>query len=266
MTGAADGTFLWSCGVREAIAASSFIKRADSKSGVGGGLDCPGGGSIWRPSFPALPRDLSQAAKLHLQSIAPISSCASLPGEPAGSPRGNIGLVEQQTGRPSKKSPAEAGLSLANLNTALSRCGMIPTTSSSRSRRSLHLRNLCRSLCSLCSLCNPRNLGPLVHQPGLFRHFPCRRHRTFRGLTSEISSSLRVIPGPVAVSLKGMSDSGPTTPAAEAPLANDKDTRDMHRRFCITAWQAMAASQPLQTSPTPPRHPSSSGTHEHPPE
>ena len=92
------------------------------------------------------------------------------------------------------------------------------------------------------------------------------------------------------MSLKGMSDSGPTTPAAEAPLANDKDTptnprvgitsfrrfrfflgilqssklsrifnlRDMHRRFCITAWQAMAASQPLQTSPTPSRRPSSS--------
>jgi hypothetical protein len=28
----------------------------------------------------------------------------------------------------------------------------------------------------------------------------------------------------VAVSLKGKSDTGPTTPAADAPLANDKDT------------------------------------------
>jgi hypothetical protein len=42
-------------------------------------------------------------------------------------------------------------------------------------------------------------------------------------LTSEISSSLSMIPGPVAGSLKGMSDSGPTTAAADA-LANDKET------------------------------------------
>jgi hypothetical protein len=38
---------------------------------------------------------------------------------------------------------------------------------------------------------------------------------------SEISSSLRVIPGPDAVSLKGMSA---TSVAADAPLAKDKDT------------------------------------------
>jgi hypothetical protein len=43
-------------------------------------------------------------------------------------------------------------------------------------------------------------------------------------LTSEISSSLSVNPGPVAVSFDGVSATGPAIPAADAPPASDKDT------------------------------------------
>ena len=77
VTEAADGTFpveLWSSqgyrsqliyktrGFQSRELAEAWIVPVEDRSG-----DPPS----------ALPRDLSQAAKLHLQSIAPISSCAS---------------------------------------------------------------------------------------------------------------------------------------------------------------------------------------------
>jgi hypothetical protein len=84
-------------------------------------------------------------------------------------------------------------------------------------------------------------------------------------LTSEISSSLRANPGPVAVSFDGMSVTEPAV-AADAPLASDKDTpttpnagTTSFRRFRFEACFVTAIVESSMNSSTCSRSPEAAG-------
>src|SRR4051794_21775315 len=102
--------------------------------------------------------------------------------------------------------------------------------------------------------CSPARVAPA---------FSLSKTKNVPRLTSEISSSLRVNPGPVAVSLDGVSETDPAV-AADAPLASDKDTpttpnagKTSFRRFRFEACFVTAIVESSMNSSTCSRSPRS---------